>query len=219
MLGPMHSFAAAVRRLWRRDVPSSAKPRRLVPVLVSVLVVAGTAAGVVLATAGGKPAAVSAPARGTPPASPAPAKTIGPVVPMLGGSADGSGTPIAIPVTRASAASTTSRYAKQAPVAPLRGLKQADLLVVAPFSLSPKVQAAVPRPPAVTGTEPIDAANIQLNGAFTAMLGVNPSSFRGYAAPSTAASGKLWQGVAGRGAARSYTMGTLAQPSPGVHVT
>jgi cell wall-associated NlpC family hydrolase len=191
----------------------------VVPVLVSVLVVAGTATGVVLASVGGKPAAVSAPARAIPRASPAPAKTIGPVVPMLGGSADGSGTPIAIPVARASTASTTSRYAKQAPVAPLRGLKQADLLVVAPFSLSPKVQAAVARQPGVTGTEPIEAAKIKVNGAFTAVLGVNPSTFRGYAAPSTAASGKLWQGVAGGGVAVSYTMGTLDKLSLGGQVT
>jgi peptidoglycan DL-endopeptidase CwlO len=189
-------------------------------VLVSVLVVAGTAAGVVLATVGGKPAAVSAPARGIPRASPDPAKTIGPVVPMLGGSADGSGTPIAIPVARASAAaSTTSRLAKQAPVAPLRGLKQADLLVVAPFSLSPQVQAAVARQPGVTGTEPIEAAKIKINGAFTAVLGVNPSSFRGYAASSAAASGRLWQGVAGGGVAVSYTMGTLDRLSLGGQVT
>ena len=116
-------------------------------------------------------------------------------------------------------ASTTSRYAKQAPVAPLRGLKQADLLVVAPFSLSPKVQAAVARQPGVTGTEPIEAAKIKVNGTFTAVLGVNPSSFRGYAAPSTAASGKLWQGVAGGGVAVSYTMGTLDKLSLGGQVT
>ena len=201
-------------------MPSSAKPWRLVPVLFGTLVVAGAAVGAVLATVGGgKPAAVSAPAQPIPRASPAPAATIGPVVPMLGGSADGSGTPIAIPVTRASAPSTTSRYAKQAPVAPLRGLKQADLLVVAPFSLSPKVQAAVARQPGVTGTEPIEAAKIKINGAFTAVLGVNPSSFRGYAAPSAAASGKLWQGVAGGGVAVSYTMGTLDKLSLGGQVT
>src|SRR5438552_10718444 len=218
MLEPMHSFADAVRRLWRRDVPSSAKPRRLVPVLVSVLVVAGTATGVVLASVGGKPAAVSAPAQPIPRTSPAPAKTIGPVVPMLGGRADGSGTPIAVPVARASAASTTSRYAKVS-VAPLRGLKQADLLVVAPFSLSPKVQAAVARLPGVTGTEPIEAAKIKINRAFAAVLGVNPSSFRSYAAPSTAASGRLWQGVAGGGVAVSYTMGTLDRLSLGGQVT
>src|SRR5439155_19295710 len=127
MLGPMHSFADAVRRQWRRAVPSAAKPRRLVPILVSALVVAGTATGAVLATVGGKPAAVSAPAPGIPRTSPAPATITGPVVPMLGGSADGFGTPSAVPLARASApASAPSRSAKPVPVAPLRGLKRAS---------------------------------------------------------------------------------------------
>jgi cell wall-associated NlpC family hydrolase len=234
----MHSLADAVRRLWRRNAPSSVKPRRLVPVLISVLVLAGTATGVVLATTGGKPAAVGAAAQPIPRTSPAPAKTIGPVVPMLGGSADASGTPIVVPVARASApaspaaagghaspaaagghASTASAPARRAPVAPLRGLKQADLLVVAPFSLSGKVRAAVARQSGVTGTEPIEAAKIKINGTFTAVLGVNPSSFRGYTAPSTAGSNKLWQAVAGGGVAVSYTMGTLDRLSLGGQVT
>lgn len=188
--------------------------------LISVLVLAGTATGVVLATMGGKPAAVGAAARGIPRASPAPAKTIGPVVPMLGGSADASGTPIVVPVALASApASATSPTAKRSPVASLRGLKQADLLVVAPFSLSGKVRAAVARQSGVTGTEPIEAAKIKINGTFTAVLGVNPSSFRGYTAPSTAASNKLWQAVASGGVAVSYTMGTLDRLSLGGQVT
>jgi cell wall-associated NlpC family hydrolase len=216
----MHSLADAVRRLWRRNAPSSVKPRRLVPVLISVLVLAGTATGVVLATTGGKPAAVGAAAQPIPRTSPAPAKTIGPVVPMLGVSADASGTPIVVPVARASApASTASAPARRAPVAPLRGLKQADLLVVAPFSLSGKVRAAVARQSGVTGTEPIEAAKIKINGTFTAVLGVNPSSFRGYTAPSTAGSNKLWQAVAGGGVAVSYTMGTLDRLSLGGQVT
>ena len=80
--------------------------------LVSVLVVAGTATGAVLATAGGKPAAAGAAASAVPRTSPAPSKITGPVVPMLGGSADGSGMPIPVPVAHASAkASTTSRPA------------------------------------------------------------------------------------------------------------
>jgi hypothetical protein len=117
-------------------------------VLISALVLAGTATGVVLATVGGKPAAVGAAARGIPRTSPAPSTTIGPVVPMLGGSADASGTPITVPVARVSApASTASPTAKRAPVAPLRGLKQADLLVVAPFSLSGKVRPRWPGSP------------------------------------------------------------------------
>ena len=78
-------------------------------------------------------------------------------------------------------------------MAPLRGLKQADLLVVAPFSLSRQVRSSVARQPGVTGTEPIEAAKIKVNGAYAAVLGVDPSSFRGYAAPSTAASGKAAQ--------------------------
>jgi cell wall-associated NlpC family hydrolase len=189
-------------------------------VLISALVLAGTATGVVLATTGGKSAAVGAAAQPIPRTSPAPAKTIGPVVPMLGGSADASGTPIAVPVARASApAGTTSAPAKRAPVAPLQGLKQADLLIVAPFSLSGKVRAAVARQSGVTGTEPIEAAKIKINGTFTAVLGVNPSSFRGYTAPSTAASDKLWQAVARGGVAVSYTMGTLDRLSLGGQVT
>ena len=89
--------------------------------LISVLVLAGTATGVVLATTGGKPAAVGAPAQPIPRTSPAPATTIGPVVPMLGGSADASGTPITVPVARAPAsagtapASTASAPARRPP--------------------------------------------------------------------------------------------------------
>jgi hypothetical protein len=139
---------------------------------------------------------------------------------MLGGNADGTGKPIRVPVAGPSAAASTSaRSARPVPVAPLRGLKQADLLVVAPFSLSRQVLAAVARQPGVTGTEPIEAAKIKINGAYAAVLGVDPSSFRGYAAPSTAASSRLWQGVAGGGVAVSYTMGTLDRLSLGGQVT
>ena len=187
--------------------------------LVTVLVVAGTAVGAVLATMGGKPATAGQ-AAGVPRPGPTPSKLTGPVVPMLGASADGGGRPIRVPVARASAAaSTAARATKPASVAPLRGLKQAGLLVVAPFSLSSRVRAAVASQPGVTGTEPIEAAKIKINGAFTAVLGVNPSSFRSYAAPSTAASSKLWQGVASGGVAVSYTMGTLDKLSLGGQVT
>jgi len=191
-----------------------------------VLVAVGAATGVVLAMVGGKPVVAGGVAHAVPRTSAAsakisaPAKITGPVVPMLGGSPDGIGRPVPIPVAHASAAaSTTSRRARSAPVAPLHGLKQADLLVVAPFSLSSRIRAAVARQPGVTGTEPIEAAKIKINGEFTAVLGVNPSSFRGYAAPSTAASSKLWQGVASGGVAVSYTMGTLDKLSLGRTVT
>ena len=73
--------------------------------------------------------------------------------------------------------------------------------------------------PGVTSAEPIEAAKIKINGAYTAVLGVDPSTFRGYAAPPTAASDPLWRGVAGGGVAVSYTMGTLDRLSLGGQVT
>jgi peptidoglycan DL-endopeptidase CwlO len=257
----MPSLADAVRRLWRRLLRTAqelpAGRRRTVPVIVSVLALAGASTGVVLATMGGKPAAVEGQAPAVPQSRPAPTGSTGPVVPMLGGNADGSGQPLTVPVAKAiatagrtaapgptappdstttpgstsapgrtaspgssaSAGTQAAGAAQSATVAPLSGLKQAGLLVVAPFSLSHQVLAAVSAQPGVTGAEPIEAAKIQINGAYTAVLGVNPSRFRGYAAPSMAASSRLWQGVADGGVAVSYTMGTLDKLSLGGQVT
>ena len=186
--------------------------------MVSAVAVAGTLAGAVLATVGGKPAGVSGLPPGIPGTRPAPAKTADPVVPMLGGTADGGGKPIPVPVARAATTAGPSS-GRSAAVAPLRGLRQADLLVVAPFSLSGQVLATVARQPAVTSVEPIEAAKIKINDAYAAVLGVDPSTFRGYAAPAMAASGPLWQGVADGGVAVSYTMGTLDRLSLGGQVT
>jgi peptidoglycan DL-endopeptidase CwlO len=212
--------------------------KRLLPVVISVLVVLGAVVGVVLATASAKPPAVGGPnsalpgsgtasalpgsgtASALPGSRPAAATSSGPVVPLLGGNADDGGQPMAVPVASASAAaSTKSASTKSARVAPLRGLRQADLLVVAPFSLSGRVLATVARLPAVTGAEPIEAAKIKINGVYTAVLGVNPSTFRGYAARAMATSSPLWQGVANGGVAVSYTMGTLDRLSLGGTVT
>jgi cell wall-associated NlpC family hydrolase len=252
----MPSLADAVRRLWRRLLRTAPESpvRRTVPVLITVLALAGAATGIVLATLGGKPADVSGLASPVPRSHPAPARSSAPVVPMLGGNADGSGRPLAVPVAQAKAvrgaaprksagtstgagtgtsagtgtgagtgagAGAGTRAAGSAPagVAPLAGLKQPGLLVVAPFSLSRQVLAAVSAQPGVTGAEPIEAAKIKINGAYTAVLGVDPSRFRGYAAPSMAASSRLWQGVAGGGVAVSYTMGTLDKLSLGGQVT
>ena len=49
---------------------------------------------------------------------------------------------------------------------------------------------------------------MSVNGSPTAVLGVDPSVFREFAARPTGASNVLWQGVAGGGIAVSYTMGT-----------
>jgi cell wall-associated NlpC family hydrolase len=94
-------------------------------------------------------------------------------------------------------------------VAPLKQTRVADLMVVAPFTLSPAVLTAVAGVTGVTAAEPVEAVRVKVNGTLTAVLGVDPSGFRSFAAQATAASDNLWRGVAGGGVAVSYTMGKL----------
>ena len=108
---------------------------------------------------------------------------------------------IAVPVADAAAISGTRA------VAPLSRLLQADLLVVAPTSLPHGTAARIGRLTGVVAAQPVDAARIQVNGKYVAMLGVDPSAFRGFAARPTARSTSLWQDVADGGIAVSYTMG------------
>jgi cell wall-associated NlpC family hydrolase len=61
----------------------------------------------------------------------------------------------------------------------------------------------------VTAAEPLEAARVKVDGKSAAVLGVNPSTFRGYAAHQTAASDPLWQSVADGAVVVSYTMGKL----------
>jgi cell wall-associated NlpC family hydrolase len=176
--------------------------------------VIGTAVGAVLATTGGKPAAPTSSSL-VPSARPASGSSAAPVVPLLSGLTDANG---AVPVVTAAPAART-RTAVTPKVAPLHGLRQADLLVVAPFTLSSRVRAAVSRQPGVTSAEALEAAKVTINGSPQAVLGVDPSTFRAYAAGPTAASNPLWQGVAGGGVAVSYTMGTLDKLSLGGGLT
>jgi len=198
--------------------------RLLVPVGVSLLAVTGTALGLVLA-AGGRPAGTAAPRPVVPSTRPAPASSTRAVVPLLGAGADAHRVVPAVSATPAGSTGPGSPGVSPgvgtAPprVAPLTGLRQADLLVVAPFSLSGQVLAAVARQPAVTSAVPIEAAKVTINGTQQAVLGVDPSTFRGYAAGPTAASDPLWQGVADGGVAVSYTMGTLDRLALGGAVT
>src|ERR1700744_2123551 len=105
------------------------------------------------------------------------------------------------------AAAATQPAAGQPSVAPLHGLLQADMMVVASTSLPSGTLPRIRKLPGVTAAQSLEAAKIKLNGKFTAVLGVNPSTFRGYAAKKTAAADKLWQGVAAGGVSVSYTMG------------
>jgi peptidoglycan DL-endopeptidase CwlO len=109
--------------------------------------------------------------------------------------------------TAQATAATQSSIAAEPVVAPLHGLRQADLIVVASTSLPSGTLARIRKLAGVTAAESLEAARIQFNGKFTAVLGVNPSTFRSYAAKQTAASDKLWQSVASGAVSVSYTMG------------
>ena len=94
-----------------------------------------------------------------------------------------------------------------APVRPLRTLRSADLLVVAPTTLPAATISAIRKLSGVTAANLLDAARIKVNGGYVATLGVNPSTFREFAAKPTARSTVLWQNVADGGIAVSYLMG------------
>ena len=94
-------------------------------------------------------------------------------------------------------------------VSPLSRTLTADLMIVAPFSLPKSVLTAVTGTHDVIAAQPVEAVRMQVNGAYTAVLGVDASGFRSFAARPTAASDPLWRGVADGGIAVSYTMGKL----------
>ena len=90
---------------------------------------------------------------------------------------------------------------------PLGTLQPADLLVVSPTTLPSGTISAIRKLSGVAAANLLDAARIQVNGGWVATLGVNPSTFREFAAKPTAKSTALWQNVAAGGIAVSYLMG------------
>ncbi|MBO0823523.1 MAG: C40 family peptidase [Actinobacteria bacterium] len=90
---------------------------------------------------------------------------------------------------------------------PVPALHPADLFVVAPQTLPAAVVSAITKLRGVAAVNQLDAARVRVNGSDTAMLGVNPVTFREFAAGPTAASTALWQNVAQGDVAVSYLMG------------
>lgn len=108
--------------------------------------------------------------------------------------------------TSASAAGAASGpSAQQLP--PVGPLHEADLIVVAPLALSPAAVQAIAKLPGVEAVNQLDAARIEVDGSQVATLGVDPVTFRQFAAAPTAASAALWQNVAAGDIAVSYVMG------------
>ncbi len=92
-----------------------------------------------------------------------------------------------------------TKAARPAAVAPLRRSVQADLLVVAPASLPGGLLARVNKLPGMVQAERVEAFQMPVNGAETAVVGVDPSQFRSFAAHPT---GAATAPVAGRGRRR-----------------
>ena len=102
---------------------------------------------------------------------------------------------------------TTAATVSGPAVAPVGKLMTADVMIVSHKALPADAAAKVARLPGVQAARAVDAARIQVNGKFVAMLGVDPSTFRDFAAGPTARSSQLWRNVAAGGMAVSYTMG------------
>jgi peptidoglycan DL-endopeptidase CwlO len=97
------------------------------------------------------------------------------------------------------------------PAAPARRLLPADVLVVSDDPLPAGTVAKVRGVPGVRAAEPVDAARVRVNGSLAAVLGVDPSAFRRFAAKPTAMNTALWGSVANGAIAVSYTMGREAK--------
>ena len=94
-----------------------------------------------------------------------------------------------------------------AQLGPLGTLYPADLLVVAPTTLPTASVTAIGNLSGVAADNLVDAARVQIDGGYVATLGVDPASFREFAAQPTAGSTTLWQNVAAGDIAVSYLMG------------
>jgi cell wall-associated NlpC family hydrolase len=92
-----------------------------------------------------------------------------------------------------------------------RKLLSADVLVVSHDPLPAGVVAKVRGLRGVRAAESVEAARERVNGSVAAVLGVDPSAFRRFAARPTASRSALWQNVADGAIAVSYTMGRQAK--------
>jgi cell wall-associated NlpC family hydrolase len=104
-------------------------------------------------------------------------------------------------------------------MAPPRKLLPAAVLVVSHHPLPAGTVAKVRGLRGVRAAESVEAARVKVNGALAAVLGVDPSAFRRFAARPTASRSALWQSVANGSIAVSYTMGRLDKLPVGSRVT
>ncbi len=90
---------------------------------------------------------------------------------------------------------------------PVGTLYPADLFIVAPRTLPASTVSAVAALIGVAHVNQLDAARLDVDGVQVATLGVDPATFRQFAASPTATSTALWQNVADGDIVVSYLMG------------
>ena len=100
-----------------------------------------------------------------------------------------------------------SREASTPVVAPPGRLTEADLMVVAPGSITAKTLTAISHLSGVAAIQSVEAGALTVKNTSAVVLGVNPSTFRGYTPQATAASNQLWQSVANGAIVVSSTLG------------
>jgi peptidoglycan DL-endopeptidase CwlO len=113
---------------------------------------------------------------------------------------------VLLPATAVSQAARGSALAG-AQLPPVGTLYAADLLVIAPQTLPADTVSAIAGMIGVTAVNQLDAARLDVNGTQVATLGVDPATFRQFAASPTATSTALWQNVADGDIVVSYLMG------------
>src|SRR5215469_11080685 len=89
-------------------------------------------------------------------------------------------------------------------VAPLRHVLPVDVVAVSATTLPAAAVKKVRSLSHVRAVEAVDAARVRVDGRFAAVLGVNPSSFRRFAAKPTAKDTKFWRSVEGGALGLSY---------------
>jgi peptidoglycan DL-endopeptidase CwlO len=90
---------------------------------------------------------------------------------------------------------------------PVGPAQEADVFVVAPQTIPAADVQAIGGLTGVAAVNQVDAARIEVGGSEAATLGVDPVTFRQFAAAPTATSTALWQNVAAGDIAVSYSMG------------
>ena len=186
----------------QRDPRSNRRARRLpAPALGAVTAL--------MIVAAGWPGMASASIHSTGPACPGPAPSAQPW--LLGWPSPALVPPPAAPAARAV---STDVY-----VAPLKHVLPVDVVAVSPTTLPAAAVNKVRGLPGVRAVEAVDAARVRVNGRFAAVLGVDPSGFRRFAAKPTAKDTAFWRSVEGGGLGLSYEMGKQDKLPTGTAVT